>query len=383
MTIKPKVLLTANTSWYLYNFRLQLLYDIAENGYEVECVAPIDKYSKLLIKKGFNINEWKLDRKSTNPFSELMSVYSLYKIYKNKKPLIVHHFTIKACIYGTISARLLNTRKILNAFTGLGHLFITKNILKKILFNLIKPFLNFILISKKSKIILQNEDDKLSLYCLGIIKSKGVSVIRGSGVNINFFKPSKIEKKEFNKPFQLFFPSRLIKEKGILELLKACDKLWNKSYNFELLIAGAIDKGNPSSLNENEYQLLKKNKLIKLLGHVDNIKEIYENVDLVILPSWREGLSRILIEASAMEKPIITTNTPGCRDIIEHEINGLLVNINSPEEIERAIIMIMRNFSIAQKYGKNARKNVLQNFDVSIINKLTLEHYKISSNKNI
>ena len=119
------------------------------------------------------------------------------------------------------------------------------------------------------------------------------------------------------------------------------------------------------------------------MGHVDNIKEIYENVDLVILPSWREGLSKILIEASAMEKPIITTNTPGCRDIIENGVNGLLVNINSPEEIEKAIIVIMRNFSQAQKFGKNARKTVVNNFDVSLINKQTLELYEISSNKNI
>ena len=95
MKVKPKVLLTANTSWYLYNFRLQLLYDLVENGYEVECVAPVDKYSKLLIQKGFNFNAWYVDRKSINPFSELLSVFSLYKIYKNKKPYIVHTLQLK------------------------------------------------------------------------------------------------------------------------------------------------------------------------------------------------------------------------------------------------------------------------------------------------
>ena len=161
-----------------------------------------------------------------------------------------------------------------------------------------------------------------------------------------------------------------------MELIKACLLLEEANIPIELYIAGKLDEGNRSSLNKNEIDFLKRLKNIHLMGHIEDMRNLYKKIDIVVLPSWREGLSKALLEAAAMEKAIITTNVPGCKEIVKHMETGLLVNVNNPRQIKENIIKIYNNPELIKKFGKAARLRVKKKFEVKKINRMTIKEYK-------
>ncbi len=370
------ILLVANTSWYVYNFRLPLIKDLKLKGYGVDVVAPFDNYTHLLEHEGVKVHIWKVSRQSINPFLELNSIIELIRLYRSIRPDLVHHFTIKACIYGTIAAKFSNVFRVLNAVTGLGHVFLERGLHSRLMRRCLRPLYRTVFMARRSTVIFQNSDDQRKFIRLGITESNKSVLIRGSGVDIEHFKPLKTRKKKFNSPPQLLFPSRIIRQKGIYELLAASRKLWGKGLEFELLIAGKLDSGNRSSLSLSELKELRREKRVSLLGHIDDMSELYSQVDLVILPSWREGLSRALIEAAAMELPIITTDVPGCRDVIDHGGSGLLVPVKDTHSLMLAIQLLLSNQDFAYHLGETARRKVVNEFQVSLINEKTVAQYE-------
>tara|TARA_B100001250_G_C19749122_1_gene766824 strand:+ start:150 stop:1286 length:1137 start_codon:yes stop_codon:yes gene_type:complete len=375
MPKKTRILFLANTSWYLYNFKLPLFQAINNQDYDILLVAPSDSYSALLEDSGLKFIHWDLNRSSLNPFNAIYSVIKLIYIYINAKPDIVHHFTIKPCMYGSIAARLTNVNYVINAFTGLGQLyFMAKN--KYSLIRFLSVFIYRLILSTRNSItVCQNKHDLHELeriYNSKIINSR---IIPGSGVDTSFFKRNK-SKLVFNTPPNILFPARLIKEKGYSELIQACYKLWDEGCKFNLIIAGSIDLGNNSYISEDELSKLKSYSCIKLLGHSTNMKNVYENMDIVVLPSWREGLSKSLIEAGSMECAIITTDVPGCKDIVDHGLNGLLVPVKDIMALKNSIYYLLNNNNLAIKLGKNAREKSELFFNMSLINKMTLDLYK-------
>ena len=370
-----KVILLSNTSWYLYNFKLKLIKNLIEEGFQVILVAPLDKYTKLFDKEICFIN-WPISRKSLNPFKEIFSIYHLIRIYKSIKPDYSHHFTIKACIYGSIVAKLNSVKYILNAHTGLCSSLITlKRVhllpLKFIFDTMIRVFI----LDENSVNIFQNKDDLDQFNKLKGKKTKNSLIIPGSGVDTKFFKLSK-SRVISQKKKSILFPARLIKEKGLKELISACNLLWEEGYYFQLNLAGLIDYQNNSSFTKNEINNFRLNKNITFLGHIENMRVVYEESDIVVLPSWREGLSKSLIEAASMECPIITTNVPGCKDVVDHGINGIIVPVRNIYALKLAIQFLFLNPKLSLKFGKNARRKIIKEFNVSKINKMTLKVYK-------
>ena len=381
MTRKIDFIFTSNSSWYIWNFRINLIEELLNKKFSVLVVAPFDSYSIRLKNKGCMFINWDLQRSSINPINEFKSLLNIFKIYKRYQPKIIHQFTIKSCLYGSIAAKLLNKSYLINSITGLGHLFLTHNLKNYFLKIITMPFYRFALNYKNSILIFQNESDKNIYNKLNLIKVKS-TLIKGSGVDTKYFSP--VKNNHCNKKVPIIlFPSRIIKEKGIVELIKSCSILVEKGFNFELNIVGNFDKGNRSFLLKSDIDtLITDHKKIKYLGHQNNMRKLYSNADLIVLPSWREGLSRSLLEAASMECAIITTNVPGCNDIIDHGENGLLVPLKDEKALSLAIELLLKNKSFSKKIGKNARKKVLKNFDEKIIIKKTLEIYeKIISQK--
>ena len=377
MKSKLRIALIANSSWYLYNFRLPLLFKIRREGYRVFIIAPRDKYTKILNSHGFHTYEWELNRKSVNMLSEAKSIINLGNILKTIKPDLIHNFTIKPCIYGTLLSKLIGINFVINSITGLGHIFISNSYFKKFLKLFLIQIYKIIFNSNENILIFQNDNDQKLFKNLGITKNSKTLIIQGSGVDINYFNSSKEKNLYFKDPVKILFPARLIKEKGIIELLIAFKSLVKQGFKVELIIAGNIDDGNSSSLKTKEIKEIKKIKRLKILGHVMNMKKLYEEIDIVVLPSWREGLSKTLIEAGAMSKPIITTNVPGCKDIIDHGINGILVPSKDPKSLELAIKFLIYNNKLALKFGRNLRKKVVKSFDQRKINKKTMNVYSL------
>ena len=372
-----KIAFIANSCWYIYNFRLSLLKELSATDNRVIIIAPKDNYTKILIDLGYEVYSWKLQRSSLNPFKEINSILNLMDILESKSPDLIHNFTIKSCLYGTIAAKFRKISVVVNSITGLGPLFINNSLKIRLIRLILYPIYKFVFNYKNAYTIFQNKYDQKFFLDFRIIKNlKKSFLIEGSGVDIELFKPIKDTNSGFNNTLKLLFPSRLIREKGIIEVLDAHKSLIKKGENIHLLIAGEIDKGNRSSLLNEQKKSLVTNKNIKILGHRSDMKNIYSQSDIVILPSWREGLSRSLIEAGAMEKPIITCDVPGCREIIDHGINGILVPLKNAKAIELAIIFLIRNQNIAKQYGRKIRLKVKERFDIRIINQKTINVYK-------
>ncbi|QNJ24576.1 putative alpha-galactosyltransferase [Synechococcus sp. SYN20] len=370
------MLLVANTSWYLYNFRLPLIRDLRGRGIDVALVAPHDAYTPMLEAEGFTVHPWLVARSSVNPLSEAHALIDLLRIYRRETPDLVHHFTIKACLYGTIAAKGARVYRVINAVTGLGHVFLGTRKRSRLLRKAIKPVYRAAFKARRSTVVFQNADDQETLIRLGITDGERARLIRGSGVDINRFKPSADSAGRFHDPLQLLFPSRLIREKGTAELLQACRSLWADGVDLELLVAGALDSGNRSALTPAELAELRANHRIRCLGHIEDMQLVYAASDIVVLPSWREGLSRALIEAAAMERPIITTDVPGCRDVVDHGISGLLVPQRDARSLMLAIRLLLENPDLAKRFGKAARQKVVAEFQVSLVNESTLLQYE-------
>jgi len=371
-----RILLVANTSWYILNFRLSLLRDLRRTGYEVAVVAPHDAYTPQLHAEGFTVHHWVVARRSINPLIEAYSLYDLLRIYQREQPDLVHHFTVKACLYGTIAAKVAHVYRVINAITGLGHVFVSRRRRTRALRKVLKPAYRAVFMARRATVVFQNAEDQETLIAMGITDADHAHLIRGSGVDVDYFSPAALETSScFHKPVRLLFPSRLINEKGVHELLKACRSLWADGHDVELLVAGDLDSGNRSALSPGELQALGSEQRVRCLGHVHDMRALYASVDVVVLASWREGLSRALIEAAAMERPIITTDVPGCRDVVVHGVCGLLVPPRNAEALRLAILLLLQQPKLARAFGKAARARVAAEFQVHLVNQRTLEQY--------
>ena len=374
MNRNKTILIIANCFWYIYNFRLDLIILLRQFGYKVIVVAPLDSYKNLVKEYVDEVKVWDLKRGSINPFLEIKSIFQLISIYKSINPQLIHNFTIKPCLYGGIAARLIGHKITISHITGIGPSFFGFSRAIRFLSFLLQPIYRYSFF-QTSKIIFHNEFDQDLFKKRRICKKESSCVIQGSGVDINKFKSNK-SKNVYSDPIQILFPARIIREKGCIELFEACYELWEDGYNFRLNIAGDIDRENKSTLTRKEIDNIAMNKNINFYGKVQNMKLIYNQNDIVVLPSWREGLSKSLIEAASMSLPIITTNVPGCEEIIENNQTGIIVPLKNKFFLKEAIKKLIKNPQLGMEYGLRARDLVKKKFEVSLINKKILKIYK-------
>ncbi len=368
-----KFCIVANCTWYLYNFRKEFLEELYNRNYKLILLCPKDKYYRYISKYFVKAHNLNLIRGSENPFFEVFSILQLFFYYLKYKPDLIHHFTIKPAIYGSILARIVRVRNIINHITGLGPSFYNHRLKIKLVNKILEPIYKFGFRNKYAINIFHNNADKNTFIIKKLSTKINSIVIEGSGVDIKLFK--KKNKTSFRKEIKILFPARLIREKGIIELIKACNNLWSSNYKFTLEIAGELDRYNRSCLDEITFENIINNKKIKFLGKVENMLKVYKKTDFVVLPSWREGLSKSLLEAASMSLPIITTDVPGCKDIIRNKYSGIIVPLKNVEKLELAIKFYLENHKLALTYGKNARINVIKRFSTDLINKEILNVY--------
>lgn len=352
-----KITIFANSYWNLYNFRYNFINHLINNNFQVNLIASYDKYYKY-----FNNNKCKLEfvnikKNNISPIADIKLCYQIYKILKNDKPDFVFLYTIKPNLYGSILSNFCNI-KFINTITGLGTLY-----LKNRYFRFMLKLIYKISFVKSKHIFFHNKDDKIIFF-----KNfkKNVSVTPGSGINIKKFK---FRKKIFNtKDLKFIFVGRLIKEKGILELLNTFEKILYKFKNVSLDIVGEIDKNNSSKIEDTIFNYFNNIKNINFVGKEENINKIYMKYDCLILPSYREGCSRAILEASATGMPVIASNVPGCNNIIKDGFNGYLFTSKNEDSlyksIEKFIKLDTKTFS---KMSWNARKQIEENFDEKFV----------------
>lgn len=356
---RERIVLSSNTTFSLYNFRLHLMRALKEKGYEVMAVSPEDeKYSELL-RREFNFFAVKsLDRKGTNPIKDLKLFFEYFLLFRRLKPDLVINFTIKPNIYGSISAGLLGIPSI-SVITGLGYVFIRESWLTKL-----AKLLYWLAFRFNKAVVFLNSEDLITLR--NISKDKSF-LIESEGIDIKHFD-STLCRKAKKDEFTFLFVGRLLTDKGIYELIKAYEKLKKEKPKVKLIIVGSPDEGNPNSVSKGELEKWMKEGLIEWHGFQEDVRPFYCTANCVVLPSYREGIPRVLLEAMAMEKPIITTDAPGCKNVCVDGVNGFLVK---PKDVESLYLAMKRMVELGdeklREFGKAGRRLAEEKYSVEKI----------------
>jgi len=361
-----KLAIVLNTSWNIYNFRMNFVKTLLNNGYEVHTIAPHDSYTHFLEEVGCIHHDVTMDSRGVNPIKDTALFFELLGIYREVKPDVILHFTIKPNVYGTLAASILKIPTI-NNVCGLGTVFLKKNLVSVIAMTLYRAAFLF-----PKKVFFQNSDD-LNLFLNRKLVPKGsADLIPGSGIDLNRFQPMEFNR---NKVFTFLLISRLITDKGILEYIQAIKNLKQKGVKARFQLLGAKDPEHQRGIQLSVIDQWISAGMIEYLGTTDDVRSFIQNADCIVLPSYREGTPRTLLEAASSSKPIIATDVPGCHHVVEDNHNGLLCKIKSAEDLaDKMEKMSGLDNDTLKKFGENGRRKIEIQFDEKfVINKYLKE----------
>lgn len=356
-----KIVLNANTAFAVYNFRFGLMKALEKEGYEIICLGNKDNTSKLIEKNGWKYIDTQMDRRGKSIFNDLKLLYFYIKILKKEKPKYILNFTIKPNIYGTLAAKITGV-KVINNITGLGDIFDTKNLTNKIVKFLYKFSFRFPI-----RVFFQNDDD-MGIFLKNNLVDKNIcDRLPGSGVDITKFIPEEL-KKEDDK-IRFLFLGRISVKKGVRIINEVSKILTPKYPNIEFQLLGKVYTDEEGHISKDELKIWEKESNIKYIGTSKDVRNEIKKADCIIFPSfYREGVPRSLIEAAAMEKPILTTDNVGCRDIVKNGYNGYLAK---PNDVESMVMAVKKFLRLSEEerniLGKNGRKKVIAEFDEKIV----------------
>jgi glycosyltransferase involved in cell wall biosynthesis len=369
---QKKIAILLNTSWYIYNFRQNLIKKLIENGYQIHTIAPIDDYSEKLKELGCEYHSIEMDSKSKNPLSDIQLLIRIYKILLEIKPAVLINFTIKPNVYGSIAANQLNIPSI-NNVAGMGTLFSDGFFSRAIFKTLFR-------ISQKNAhtVFFQNPDDFEELTKNNVVNRNIARLLPGSGVNLKDFPYTPAKRKD-NNQIEFLLLARMIYSKGIVELVEAGRLLYEKGYrNFHITLLGETGINNPQAIPVEELNQICTPPFVAYLGKTDDVKSFIKNADVVVLPSfYREGTPKSLLEALGVARPIITTKMPGCKETVIDGENGFLCEPQSVEDLaDKMEQFINLDFEKRLAMGVRSRKLAEEKYDEKIVIDSYLETIK-------
>ncbi len=367
MPAKPHIAIVTNSTWTVYNFCLHFIKRFRLAGYRVTVIAPVDEYIQYLHNSYFvkHIPLRYLKHHGTNPLMDVLLVRELFGIYRREKPDLILHFGIKPNIYGSLAARFGRIPAI-STVMGLGYTFLHPRFFKHIVW----PLYRLAFRQNKAVVFLNKADRKLFVSQRLLRKEQAV-LIRGTGVNTNYFRP--LSRPSVDR-FVFVYIGRLLYDKGIAEYVQAARKLRALSPRIECWIVGDFSYANQAAVSREELLEWVAEKSVRYFGSARDVRPYLKRADALVLPSYREGLSRVITEAMSMEKPVVTTQVPGCVDAIEDGVNGFLAKARDVESLAEAMYrMYLLSEEERRAMGLRNRKKVLQLFDEKIIFEKYLE----------
>ncbi|WP_028980709.1 glycosyltransferase family 4 protein [Sporocytophaga myxococcoides] len=356
-----KIAISVNSSWNIFNFRMGLARHLMNCGFEVYAISPEDEFSSELIHAGLQHIPVSVQSKGSSALNDIRYMLTLRSVYKKIKPDLILHYTIKPNIYGSLAAASLGI-PVINNVSGLGTVFLHDNISTKIAKALYKMAFRF-----PQKVFFQNEDDRSLFVKKNLIAINKTALIPGSGVNTEKFLPN--EKKNFRKgtPFRFLLMARLLYDKGIIEYIKAIE-LIQARLDAIFMLAGGLDEESKLGIPASQLQDWINRGLIEYKGFEKNSLKLYQEADCVVLPSYREGTSKSLLEAASCGIPIVTTDVPGCREVVEDGINGFLCKVKDPEDLAMKMEALYNlPEEIYTKMAIKSREKAQKQFDEKIV----------------
>ena len=364
-----KAVLFANTDWYLYNFRLAYAQFLKSKGWDVILMSPAGVYAEKLKELGFRHIALEFSRKGMNPAAEHDTVRRIREVYAAERPDLVHHFTIKCMIYGSFAARQVGIKSVVNSVTGLGFVFLSRKPSVCLLRALIKGLYKKAF--KGTQVIFENPDDRALFLKMGLVDERSSHVILGTGIDTEAFVPVRPPD---TTPLTIL-PARMLWDKGIGEFVEAATAIRAEGIQARFALIGKLDEGNPACVESETLTRWQKEGNVEWWGWQEDIYACISLADIVCLPSYREGLPKILLEAASCGRPIVTTDVPGCREIVIDGLNGLLVQVKSAEALKDALLRLIKDRDLRIKMGEAGRELAVSRFSTEIVNRETYKIY--------
>lgn len=368
------LLMIANVDWFFISHRLCIAQEAARQGWNVYVAAENTGRRSEIEIDGITFIDFPFSRSGTNPIKEIRTLFAFKNLYKNLKPDVVHHITLKPVIYGSFIARRLGVKGVVNAISGLGYNFTgdRQSLIQKVMIQLMKYGFN----RKNLNVIFQNDEDQKELEKLGVINSdNGITRIKGSGVDLDKFAFSELP--SFDR-IKILLPIRMLWDKGVKELKEASDLLRDKyEFKAQFILAGLADEENKAGVSKSYLSNWQDGKYVIWIGYQKDMVEVYKNSHIVVLPSYREGMPKSLIEACSIGRAIVTTDAIGCKECVEEGFNGFKVPVYSINELAIALEKLIVDCELITLMGQNSRIKAVKEFDV---NNVISKHIEIYNN---
>lgn len=354
-----RVAIVINSSWNIYNFRKNLIQSLLDRGDEVIAIAPPDAYSKKLSDMGCEFYPVSMNTTGVNPFRDLFLLLRLIGIYRKVNADVYLHYTIKPGIYGTLAARITGSKPVVNNVSGLGTVFLQNNWVLSV-----AAFLYRISFMHADHIFFQNNSDKMMFLSLIHLRRPTISVIPGSGVDYHRFSP----RDDTNGQFTFIMISRLLVDKGVREYVEAASILKSRGIKARFILLGQIERKHMRGVSEDEIDKWTREHLVEYVGVSDRVEEWIAKAHVVVLPSYREGIPKTLLEGAAMSRPLIATDVPGCNSVVIDNITGFLCEEKSAGSLAQSMEkMIAISPERRAMMGENGRHHVIANFDERLV----------------
>jgi glycosyltransferase involved in cell wall biosynthesis len=371
LMVNSKLLFVVTEDWYFVTHRLALAIAAKNAGFKVSIATNVGLHGDLIRSHGLELIHLELSRRGGNPLSETLKMVDLYKKHS---PDIVHQVALIPVLYGSIAARITKVPQVVNAVSGLGWLFTSTSILARAVQLFFKPILSHLLSHRDSLTIVQNPEDRAFLITAGVPEN-AITLIRGAGVNTKQFTPIKEERLG---PITIMMISRMLWAKGVGEFMLAARILRDENIQAQFILVGGPDLGNPTSVPIADLENWGKEDGFEWWGKRNDIAMVLSQADILCLPSYYgEGVPKVLLEGASTGLPLITTNTPGCKEVVENEINGILIPPRDEITLALSIKRLVLDKKLRVLMGRNGRKKALGEFSEELINSQTLGLYRM------
>lgn len=350
---RTKLLFVVTEDWYFWSHRLPMARAAMDAGFEVAVAARVTAHRERIEALGIRVLPLRLDRRSANPLAESRAVTELFRLYRRERPDIVHHVAMKPVLYGSLAARMAGVGAVVNAMAGMGFVFTAESLNARLLKPTITAAFGFLLNRPGSRLLVQNEDDATLFRDAGIVAADRISIIPGSGVDTDAFTP----RPEPPPPVTALCVARLLRDKGIGELVEAARLLHRDGVPIRIRIAGDPDPANPASIPAATLERWRNEGIVDFLGRRTDIADLYAGSHIAVLPSYREGMPKSLLEGAASGLPLVTTDVPGCRALVRHEENGLLVPARDARALADALKRLALDADLRRRLGSQARRD--------------------------
>ncbi len=366
-----KILFFVSVDWFFYSHFLHRAVAAKKAGYDVALVSKFDRHRGIIEASGIRTIPIKLERRSLNPFTAAVAALQMIRIYRHERPDIVHQVAIKPILIGGLASAFWRSHRTVNAIVGMGYIFTGNDPISRVVRPFVRLGLRFLLNPVGSKVVFENKDDLEDFVDAGAVRKQDAILIRGAGV-----EPCEywLDSQRAMPPLTIMV-ARLLWDKGVADFVDAIKILRGRGVPGRFLVVGEADKGNPACIDEATLQRWKDDGIAEFLGHRSDVAALLSQSHVACLPSHREGLPKSLLEAMAAGLPCVTTDTPGCREVVRNEDNGLLVPVRSPSDLADALERLLRNKDLREQMGARGRIRVANEFATEIIVTETMNLY--------